>query len=939
MIATKRKVVFCIDDSPKANEWLRYAIQSLNAVAQSDNVEVWVLSDSERTIPNARCINIRPYLEKYGIIRLSERSTKYFTGGKFPYMTYARLLIPLMKEFAEDDVVAYVDTDVEFADKRWLDIFASPIGKKEVLGAMDKRSHFNRCKEMLSKEAVNNFISPDRRDALLRGEYINAGVLLLSLKNIRKRKNYWQQMTECLDIVLENGLFNDQDAINLFFDIGLISAAYNAAYRQPTDSDGIYLYHYLGPEKCEGEYPPPILRQYFEDVRSMKEELSLRPGYRHCWDIFGGIYVVGYVGYQDRVKNLIPELKRVGNFPRVEFSWDFPNRFFEKLKSQLPLGAHQGKHFGCGFNHYRVIKSAYMLGKESIFIMEDDVRFLKDVGKIAAILASLPCPRDYDMIMLDKNWPKEMTAEEFEAYKKARTVSPYLMTFDKLFSSGCYALSREGMRKWIAAYEDGAFNPRKKFLANDQYFTRESLGTNAKLYCTNPNFAVQIPVGIIGSATNLDTYWKNNEICDSSQDNYNLEVPIVTRENFHMLLDKKLSSNKSSIEELAGKCAFFEKDPYHTPTVKALIPNLKEEARDATKTAGYAIIWGCGINPHNLHALQYAYQANLDVVVCEDGFIRSYNTWADMRVPWWQRTGYSMLCDTMGHYFDATRQSTIETMLNDKNLVLSDAQIAEARRLIEKIVSNKVSKYNHQSLAVPKVGRDGIRKVLVVDQSYGDFSIKRGLADDETFAKMLEAAIRENPDADILVKTHPDTLAGKKSVKQGYYQDLKPQGNVYKITTPINPYSLMGLCDKVYVCSSQFGMEALMAGKEVHTFGMPFYAGWGLTIDAQRLERRTNTRTLEELFYIFYCMYTHWLNPDKSCEATIEFVIDKMIQMRSNMRSGGIATAPTPIVASAFSAKPSLTAVAKSGKEEVRIGRRNMSRGLCARLAERSFFD
>ena len=102
----------------------------------------------------------------------------------------------------------------------------------------------------------------------------------------------------------------------------------------------------------------------------------------------------------------------------------------------------------------------------------------------------------------------------------------------------------------------------------------------------------------------------------------------------------------------------------------------------------------------------------------------------------------------------------------------------------------------------------------------------------------------------------------------------------------------MELCDKVYVVSSQFGLEALMAGKEVHVFGMPFYAGWGLTIDDQHIDRRTNKRTLEELFYIFYCMYTHWVDPDKGCETTIDAVIDKMIKLREEYQKNPLPQPP-----------------------------------------------
>ena len=38
--------------------------------------------------------------------------------------------------------------------------------------------------------------------------------------------------------------------------------------------------------------------------------------------------------------------------------------------------------------------------------------------------------------------------------------------------------------------------------------------------------------------------------------------------------------------------------------------------------------------------------------------------------------------------------------------------------------------------------------------------------------------------------------------------------------------------------TSLVGFEALLRNKKVYTYGLPFYAGWGLTIDAMPIERR-----------------------------------------------------------------------------------------------------
>lgn len=146
---------------------------------------------------------------------------------------------------------------------------------------------------------------------------------------------------------------------------------------------------------------------------------------------------------------------------------------------------------------------------------------------------------------------------------------------------------------------------------------------------------------------------------------------------------------------------------------------------------------------------------------------------------------------------------------------------------------------------------------------------------------MLEDAKRENPDADILVKTHPDTMTGTRA---GYYDGVKEEGNVFRVTMPVNPYSLMDLVDKVYVCSTQLGFEALMAGKEVHVYGMPFYAGWGLTVDRQRNPRRTNVRSLEEVFHIFYLRYTHWMDIRSGRPCMIDVAIDNLLSLREEYR-------------------------------------------------------
>jgi capsular polysaccharide export protein len=47
--------------------------------------------------------------------------------------------------------------------------------------------------------------------------------------------------------------------------------------------------------------------------------------------------------------------------------------------------------------------------------------------------------------------------------------------------------------------------------------------------------------------------------------------------------------------------------------------------------------------------------------------------------------------------------------------------------------------------------------------------------------------------------------------------------------------------------TSLAGFEGLLRGRRVVTYGMPFYAGWGLTADQYRSERRSRRLNLDEL--------------------------------------------------------------------------------------------
>ena len=333
-------------------------------------------------------------------------------------------------------------------------------------------------------------------------------------------------------------------------------------------------------------------------------------------------------------------------------------------------------------------------------------------------------------------------------------------------------------------------------------------------------------------------------------------------DDLYMMLDRPDVQTKAPMDPAAYRGHLFCEYPHDC--MKAAFPNAVITT-NPKKHVSAVLVWGHSVCTA---AMNVARRERCPILLCEDGFVRSVDTWCHRGAHVISRRSVSITVDPYGYYFDAGRRSGLVRML-DSDLQPSPAELAHAHAFMTTLVERRISKYNHQPLTFRPVGRPGVPKVLVVDQSFGDFAIRRGGANAKTFQTMLDDAIAGHPDCDILVKTHPDALAHG-SKRKGYYQHIQQHDNVYPIREPVNPYALMELVDDVYVCTSQLGLEALMAGKRVHVYGKPFYAGWGLTDDHQDMSRqRHRTRTLDELVYITYFLYIHWNNPVdmKPCSA------------------------------------------------------------------------
>ncbi|NOD93525.1 capsular polysaccharide biosynthesis protein [Ruegeria sp. HKCCD4884] len=272
-------------------------------------------------------------------------------------------------------------------------------------------------------------------------------------------------------------------------------------------------------------------------------------------------------------------------------------------------------------------------------------------------------------------------------------------------------------------------------------------------------------------------------------------------------------------------------------------------------------VWGNSPTAHR--GLRVAEKHEVPVLRIEDALLRSLHPGREGEPP------LGLLLDRSGLHFDASRPSDLEKILINDPLD-NTALLNRARAAIERIKELHLSKFSAFDLdeAPPNPGY-----VLVVDQTVGDAAVKSSGADRARFLEMLFVAQEENPGAQILIKTHPETQAGH---RQGHFTDQDFSDRISLFNTPISPWPLLEGAVAVYTVSSQLGFEAILAGHKPRVFGQPFYAGWGLTQDENPIARRQRNLTRAQLFAAAMLLYPTWYDPYRDEICDLEMVLDTL---------------------------------------------------------------
>lgn len=236
----------------------------------------------------------------------------------------------------------------------------------------------------------------------------------------------------------------------------------------------------------------------------------------------------------------------------------------------------------------------------------------------------------------------------------------------------------------------------------------------------------------------------------------------------------------------------------------------------------------------------------------EDGFLRSKGLGAGFNLP------LSLVFDEIGIYFDATRTSRLEQIL--QNNTISSEQEQQAQELINIIVEKNLTKYNFPltEASLPPQAK-GKHVILVPGQVEDDASIRLGSPKVKSNAQLLQLVRQANPHAYICFKPHPDLTS---HLRKGRALSSEIAENCDHIILEGDLISWVKIVDEVHTMTSTVGFEALLHQKPVTTYGMPFYAGWGLTTDHETCSRRTKTLRTVDLVYGALIKYPTYLNPN-----------------------------------------------------------------------------
>jgi capsular polysaccharide export protein len=276
-------------------------------------------------------------------------------------------------------------------------------------------------------------------------------------------------------------------------------------------------------------------------------------------------------------------------------------------------------------------------------------------------------------------------------------------------------------------------------------------------------------------------------------------------------------------------------------------------------------------------AVREALAAGRRVTFVEDGFLRSVGLGSSFH------PASSLILDERGVYYDPSRPSDLEHMLNTETF--DHETLAEAEALREQIVTLRLSKYNlgGAALELPPEAA-GRRTILVPGQVENDASVLTG-GGGLTNLDLLRKVRTDNPGAYVIYKPHPDVEAGQRPGRVAW-SDLSDLADL--VIAGLDITACIEAVDEVHTLTSLAGFEALLRGRPVTCHGWPFYAGWGLTTDKDSAPApRRRPMSLDALVAASLIRYPLYLDPISWLPCDAATFVTRLAEASASARADG----------------------------------------------------
>lgn len=262
----------------------------------------------------------------------------------------------------------------------------------------------------------------------------------------------------------------------------------------------------------------------------------------------------------------------------------------------------------------------------------------------------------------------------------------------------------------------------------------------------------------------------------------------------------------------------------------------------------------------------YCRRNNIPLTFVEDGFIRSIGLGAHRTFP------VSLTFDIKAMHFDRLKSSELESLLLNYDFDADPILMEWTQRLKNLIVNGGLSKYmlagkrKMSEVMTPMKSR-----VLVLGQVEDDMSVKYGSERPYSGNQLAELALHENPNAQILYRPHPESLA----INKPHYSNPQMVTDFCTLLPPsVSLKESIEYCDTVYTITSLAGFEAALHGKRVVTIGAPFYSGWGFTEDRLHTGRRDRKLSTMEVLAAAYIKYPRYAGIPEQCNNKPKRVVE-----------------------------------------------------------------